>query len=394
MIETGWHTMERAIAPNLLLVPADLREVFEHLPLGCFVLNNTQQILEVNYSAACLLNMERADLIGRCIGQYLDHRHRELFQTRMATLVSGVSETLELELLDKAGARIPVEARVVQIGRGLDASIASLLTISDLSERHRAEERLRVQQAALARAYRFLTLREMTRGLAHEINQPLTAILNYANGGIRKLNSGQLSSEVTRSLLEHIGSQVQRAADVIRRLRFLLQRDPMGKEHCDINALVSESVKLTQMEVRGSHARIRIARARSLPAVQVDPLQLVQALVNLILNALESMGREPSVAPRLVIATRADGAHRVEVAIHDNGPGIIEEIIATMTDPLFSTEYSSIRMGLPVTRAIIESHGGRLWATSNRRRGITLRLSLPCAEESTDVTTTDCFRGG
>ena len=168
----------------------------------------------------------------------------------------------------------------------------------------------------------------------------------------------------------------------------------MGKEHCDINALVSESVKLTQMEVRGSHARIRIARARSLPAVQVDPLQLVQALVNLILNALESMGREPSVAPRLVIATRADGAHRVEVAIHDNGPGIIEEIIATMTDPLFSTEYSSIRMGLPVTRAIIESHGGRLWATSNRRRGITLRLSLPCAEESTDVTTTDCFRGG
>ncbi len=391
MIEVG-RMMDNGVVTDLSLTPAALRETFESLPLGCFVLGSAQEILEVNHGATSLLKRERGALIGRYIGQCLEHHHRERFEGCMAALRKGSTDVLELEFVDEVGATVPIEARVVKVGSGLDTGVCYLLTASDLSERYRAEERLRTQQAALARAYRFLTLREMTRGLAHEINQPLTAILNYANGGLRKLSSGQLSPEITRTLLEQIGSQVQRAADVIRRLRSLLQRDPLGKEPCDINLLVSESVKLTQMEVRGSHAQIRIVGARNIPVVRVDPLQLVQALVNLILNALESMGREPAITPRLVIATRLDGKNKVEVAIHDNGPGIIEEIVAIMSDPLFSTEYSSIRMGLPVTRAIIESHGGRLWATSNRRRGITLRLSLPCTEESSDVATTDCIR--
>ncbi len=378
--------------PTPSLLPTDLREVFEHLPLGCFVLNNTQHILAVNDRALCLLKRARDVLLGQYLTRYLNHRHTEIFQTRIATLVNGVSDILELEFLDPTGTRIPVETRVVQIGLGADR--VYLLTASDLSDRYRIEERFRAQQAALARAYRFLTLREMTRGLAHEINHPLTAILNYANGGLRKLNSGQLSPEITHSLLAHIGSQVQRAADVIRRLRSLLQQDPPGKERCDLNVLVSESLKLTQMEVRESHVRVRLSCARDLPAVEVDPLQLMQALVNLILNAVASMRRDPDRTPRLIISTRLEGTSRLEVAVHDNGPGTLEEIIAIMADSLFSTEHSSIRTGLPVTRAIVENHGGRLWATSNRCRGITLRLSLPCAEESIDVTTTDSVRSG
>ncbi|CAK0773041.1 putative PAS domain-containing sensor histidine kinase [Gammaproteobacteria bacterium] len=394
MGETDLRMIDNITETDMPRVPGDLREIFEQLPLGCFVLSNTQRVLEVNHSAARLLKVERHALLGRYLNRYLSQRHREMLQARLAILADGAPETLELEFLDWDGMRVPVEARVVRIGIGPQTDACYLLTAADLSERCRAEERLRAQQAELARAYRFLTLGEMARGLAHEINQPLTAILNYANGGIRKLHNGQLSSDASRGLLEQIATQVQRAADVIRRLRSLLQREPPGRERGEVNVLVAEAVKLTQTEVRGYHARIRVALGRNLPTVQVDQLQFIQALVNLILNALESMGREPSITPRLVIATRWDGTNKVEVAIHDNGPGTTEEITAIMTDPLFSTEYSSIRMGLPVTRAVIEGHGGRLWATPNRHRGMTLRLALPCAEENTDVTTTDRVRGG
>ncbi|CAK0768380.1 putative Histidine kinase [Gammaproteobacteria bacterium] len=378
---------------NRSLAGDDLREIFTQLPLGCFVLSSTQKILEANHCAARLLKLERHALVGRYLNRYLNQRHREMLQTRLAILADGSPETLELELLDWHGARLPVEARIVRIGINSDADVCYLFTATDLSERHRAEERLRVQQAELARAYRFLTLGEMARGLAHEINQPLTAILNYANSGLRKLQKEQLSSEATQGLLDHIAIQVQRAADVIRRLRSLLQKEP-GRERGEVNALVTEAMKLTQSEVRGYRARIRMVPGRNLPAVQVDQLQFIQALVNLILNALESMSQQPAITPRLVIATREHGPDKVEVAIRDNGPAITKEITAIMTDPLFSTEYSSIRMGLPVTRAVIESHGGSLWATPNRHRGMTLRLTLPCAEETIDVRKNNRFRGG
>lgn len=362
-------------------IPRDLREIFEQLPLGCFVLSSTQRILAINHSAARLLNLERNALLGRQLTRYLSQRHREVFQTRLAILADGTPETLELEFLDWHGIRVPVEARIVRIGLRSEADACYLFTVSNVSERCRAEERLRAQQAELARAYRFLTLGEMARGLAHEINQPLTAILNYANSGIRRLQKGQLSLEATQSLLEHIGTQVQRAADVIRRLRSLLQKDSPGCEWSEVNTLVAEAVKLTLTEVREHQVRVRVVRGQNLPVIQVDQLQLIQALVNLILNALESMATPSFVTPRLIIATQLGDKNQLEVAIRDNGHGITEEINAMMNDPLFSIEYSSVRMGLPVTRSIIEGHGGRLWATPNRHRGMTLHLALPYSEK-------------
>jgi len=354
---------------------SDLREIFDQLPLGCFVLNGRQRILEVNHSAARLLKMERHMLLGRYLNRYLSYHHREALQNCLAAATGAEQpKILEMEFLDWNGARVPVEGRIVRTGQAPELSY--LLTVSDVSERRRAEDRLRAQQAELARAYRFLTLEEMARGLAHEINQPLTAILNYANSGLRKLHhDAALSTDLTKNLLEQIGIQVQRAADVIRRLRALLQRTP-GRESCPVNFLVTEAVKLTQTEVRVAHARIRVVVGTNLPVV-VDQLQFIQALVNLILYSLESMSRNQGITPRLVIATSRDDTGQVNIALHDNGPGTLEEITAIMNNPLFSNEYSSIRMGLPVTRAIIEGHSGCLWATSNRRRGITMRLSLP-----------------
>ena len=362
-------------------IPCNLREIFEQLPLGCFVLSSTQRILAVNHSAARLLNLEQHTLLGRTLTRYLSQRHREIFQTHLATLTDGTAGTLELEFLDWHGVRVPVEAQIVRIGTRSDADACYLFTLFDMSERRRAAERLRAQQTELARAYRFFTLGEMARGLAHEINQPLTAILNYVNSGIRRLQKGQLPAEATQGLLEHVGTQVQRAADVIRRLRSLLQKDSPGREWSEVNTLVAEAVKLSQTESREYQARIRVVSGQNLPMIQVDQHQFIQALVNLILNALESMGHEHFITPRLIIATHLNDKNQVEIVIHDNGQGIPDEINAMINDPLFPIEYSSIRMGLPVTRAIIEDHGGCLWATPNRHRGMTLHIALSYSEE-------------
>lgn len=363
-------------------ISSDLWEIFSYLPLACFVLNSAQKILEANHCATKLLKLERHALLGRNLNRYLNQRHRKTFHTHLAALTDSNHEILELELLDYHGKNLPIEARIVKIENknDNDNEIYYLFTASDLSERQLAEERLRMQQTELAHAYRFLTLGEMARGLAHEINQPLTAILNYANTGLRKLQNGQLSNEATQNLLDQVAKQVQRAAEVIRRLRSLLQKEP-GRERSSINLLINEAVKLTQTEVRSYGARIRMILNQNLPEVQVDQLQFIQALVNLILNALESMNKESNITPRLVIVSRKNGLDKIEIIIRDNGLTTSDKITAIMTDPLFLIECSSIRMSLPITRAVIENHSGSLLATANRHRGMTLSIIIPCAEE-------------
>lgn len=234
------------------------------------------------------------------------------------------------------------------------------------------------QQTTLANAYHFLSLREMARGLASEINQPLTAIINYANSGTRKLDNDKFSPEIMRSLLEKTASQALRAATVIRRLRNLLERAPLGRELSNINTLILEALKITQEAARG-YVKIRAVFGRNLPAIQVDNFQLIQAVVNLIFNAIESMKRSSLITSRLIIATSIKTEGELEVAFRDNSKIIFDEITAIMNDPFFSTHYSTIRMGLPVTRAIIEEHGGKLWAAPNRLRGMTMRFTIPAA---------------
>ena len=360
---------------------SNAQALLDQLPIGLLVLNPEQTIVTANPYAVHLLGIEPTRLVGQNWRRYLIPRYREMLQAHLDRLQDKtVVEPLEWIVLSTQKIPIPVEIRVTPLNDGPSFG-GCLLTMLDLRSRYKAEEHSQGQQAELAHAYRLLMLGEVTRGLAHEINQPLAAVLNYTNGGIRKLRNGQLPTDMAQNLLEQIGTQAQRAANVIRRLRTVLQREPLDRKPCEVNGLVSEAITLTQINVRRCRTQVRTALSRSLPTVSADPLPIIQVLVNLILNALESMEQDPSLPPRLVISTRYSDPGHVEVAFHDNSSRTAEEMTAIMTDPLFLTEHSSLRMGLSVTRAVIEGHGGRLWATRNLHRGITVRLSLPCTSE-------------
>ncbi|CAK0753602.1 hypothetical protein CCP3SC1AL1_2000005 [Gammaproteobacteria bacterium] len=345
-----------------------MREIFEKLPVGGFILSDDWTVLDVNLAAERLLRFDTNVLLGQNFSTCLTPYYQEMFRSALSLLKDHHPEVLDFELLGVQGTRLPVELRIARLKNPL----RYLLTTTCLEA-----ESAEAKKADFSGAYRFLVFGEMARGLAHEINQPLAAILNYSSSGTRRLKGNGLTPEVAENLCAQIGIQAQRAADVIRRMRALLRREPAGREQSSLNALVLDAIKQTKsdiLRVQGVH--LRVVLGKDLPTVQVDPLQITQALMNLISSALESMGPEPMLSPRLIVCTSAKVQDQVEVCIRDNGLWTGKEISELIHSPLFSTEHSSIRLRLAVSRAIIEGHGGRLWATQNHQRGITVHAAF------------------
>ena len=262
-----------------------MREIFEKLPVGCFILSNDWTVLDVNLAAMRLLRFEANTLLGQNFGTCLTPYHQEMFRSALSLLKDHHPELLDFELLGAQSIRLPVELRIARLINPL----RYLLTVTCLET-----ESIEAKKTDFSGAYRFLVFGEMARGLAHEINQPLAAILNYSSSGIRRLKGSGLAPEIAENLCTQIGIQAQRAADVIRRMRALLRREPAGREQSSLNTLVLDAIKQTKSDVlRIPGVHLRVVLNKDLPTIQVDPLQITQALMNLISSALESMGPEP-----------------------------------------------------------------------------------------------------
>ncbi|MEP0845272.1 MAG: PAS domain S-box protein [Phycisphaerae bacterium] len=245
-------------------------------------------------------------------------------------------------------------------------------------ERARAEEQVREQLAQLAHVSRVATMGEMASGLAHEINQPLCAIVNFTEACAELIQRSGRDREELPQALREVARQAERAGEVIRRLReFVKRRDPERKP-VDINALVREVTAFTGVEARHREVRIRERLGRRMPKVYADGIQVQQVLVNLVRNACEAMQSMDGSPRTLTIETfRNRGA--VEVTVSDTGPGIPRELEERIFEPFLSTKRDGMGMGLSISRSILEAHDGRLWATPNRGGGTTFHFTLPTA---------------
>lgn len=243
-------------------------------------------------------------------------------------------------------------------------------------ERARAEERAREQLAQLAHVARLATMGEMASGLAHELNQPLCAIVNFTEACVELVQrNGNDRAQLSQAFSE-VARQAERAGEVIRRLRDFVKRREPERKPVEINAVVREVVAFTSVEARHAGVRVRLRLARRLPSVFADSIQIEQVLVNLVRNACEAM---QDVGPRtkeLTIETvRRRGG--VEVRVSDSGPGIREQFVERLFEPFFTTKREGLGMGLSISRSILEVHEGRLWMTSNRAGGTTFHFTLP-----------------
>jgi signal transduction histidine kinase len=251
-------------------------------------------------------------------------------------------------------------------------------------ERKRAEEALQKAQAELAHVTRVATLGELTASIAHEINQPLGAIVNNAGACLRWLAAQKL--EEARNSAALVITDGHRASEIIRRIRALATKAPPRREWLDINETIHDVAGLAQGELHrhGVALETQLADpAHDRPFVWADRIQLQQVLLNLIINALEAMSGSADGPRELLIRSATDDAKHVLVAVRDSGPGLDSKTVDRVFDAFYTTKPQGLGMGLAICRSIVETHGGRLWATANDGRGATFQFILPLGGPAT-----------
>ena len=256
--------------------------------------------------------------------------------------------------------------------------LAILETNNDITERRRAEEELQKTQAELAHIARVTTMGELTSSIAHEVNQPLTAIVTNGNACLRWLSNDPPDVDEARQTVTRMVNDGHRASEVVGRIRAFFRKTIPEKVRIDINQLIQDVIAMVPNELRRNQVQVRTELADDLPRVFGDQIQLQQVLLNLVINAIEAMSAV-SGRRELLITSRRDESGSVLVGVQDNGVGFDEKNAAQLFDAFFTTKRHGLGMGLSISRTTIEAYGGRLWAAKNDGGGATFQFTLPTA---------------
>jgi len=251
-------------------------------------------------------------------------------------------------------------------------------TTTDIDDQKRTEEALRLAQGDLARINRVTTMGELTASLAHEISQPISGAMTNASVGLRKLASDNPNLDEVRGAFAKIVRDAQRAAGIIARIRSQFEKGSLKQECLDVNEMMQETVALLRNEAVRYNISVRTDLAADLPHIVGDPVQLQQVAMNLIVNSIEAM-KDVDGARELVIQAQRAENEQILVSFSDTGIGLPPQFAEQIFDPFFTTKPHGTGMGLRISRSIIESHGGRLWAVGSSGRGATFHLNLPAA---------------
>ena len=240
-----------------------------------------------------------------------------------------------------------------------------------------AEEEAQHQRDELAHALRVATLGELTASIAHEINQPLTAIVTNANAIRQLLASGQAMPRELNDALIDIAEDAKRASQTIHRLRALLRKEQGERAKVDITALIDDVLRLVQGDMQGRNIAVCFTHGETLPSVLGDPIQLRQVVLNLVLNAAEAIARAADGPREILIDARQPVVGRIAIAIRDSGVGVKESELERIFATFVSTKPQGLGMGLAISRSIVEAHGGRIGAARNAGPGLTVHVVLP-----------------
>ncbi|MGH8186677.1 MAG: PAS domain-containing sensor histidine kinase [Steroidobacteraceae bacterium] len=293
--------------------------------------------------------------------------------------------------LETTGRQMDIEYRVIhpdgslryvhhiaQTTRAPDGRILRQVgTLHDITDRRRAEDEARQMQDRIAHFGRISTMGEMAAGIAHEVNQPLTAIATYAQACQRLIASTEASHEEIATALDHIGTQALRAGEVIRRLRTFVKNREVRRELLEANRLLEDVVTLAQTDARHNGVRILLQPAPQGPLVQADAVQIQQVILNLVRNSIDAMIDVPETRREIVLRTQVDPEGDIEFMVADRGVGLDAEASAELFNPFFTTKPGGTGLGLSISRSIVRAHGGRLWCSANPGGGARFFFTLP-----------------
>jgi PAS domain S-box-containing protein len=354
-------------------------------------MDETGAILLANPATARIFGYDPAELIGKpltmLMPEFLRKLHEAGFKRYMATGQRHINwQGTELTGLRKNGQEFPVEVSFGELTENGHRVFTGF--IRDISERKQAEEirkqaqkALQTMQAELARVSRLTTMGELAASIAHEVNQPLTAVNNNSNACLRLLANQNLQPDVFRQALEEIVADGTRASAIIARIRAFIKKAPVENDRLDVNEVIGEVLAMTGHGFEEDRIVLKSELAQALPPVLGDRVQLQQVLLNLVMNGIEAMTAVTDRPRELCVQSRIDESGDVLVEVRDSGTGLGSEADRVFT-PFFTTKANGMGMGLPISRSLIEGHGGRLWVTPNFPHGTVFSFALPVAAES------------
>jgi len=297
---------------------------------------------------------------------------------RLQRLIANEADTSEYRIVVKHGGVRWVRDRGLPIWDNTQKRVVEIYGAArDITDEREAQEKVRFRQEELGHLMRVATIGELSAGLAHEINQPLAAIVSYAKGCARRLRAGSATHEDLLRVVEEIASQAVRADEVLRRLGEFARRRPSQRATTDIGALIRTAVDLLAHETRHRHVTIEVDVPADLPAVDVDAIQIEQVLLNLVRNSFEAMNPIDTQAGQLRIRVAQTSPSIVQVTVADSGHGFGSIPVEQAFEPFFTTRAHALGIGLSISRSIVEAHGGRLWADQHVERGATVHFELP-----------------
>jgi PAS domain S-box-containing protein len=250
-------------------------------------------------------------------------------------------------------------------------------TVQDITERKKAEEDRRQLREELTHVSRVTTIGTLAGALAHEINQPLTAIMSNAQAAKRFLDAEKPNLDELREILTDIVDDTSRSSDVVHQLRDFMKKGEIEEIPLNINKTIQEVVNLTQRDAENRNIAIKLETSENLPEVMGDKVQLQQVVLNLVINGFDAMMYQDPTSRELSIQTEQDEENNIHVAVSDTGIGIEQDRLDQIFEPFFSTKSEGMGLGLSINRYIINAHNGHMWATNNPKYGATVHFTLP-----------------
>jgi C4-dicarboxylate-specific signal transduction histidine kinase len=291
--------------------------------------------------------------------------------------VSGsVGEDMAIEAIKIGATDYVMKSR---LSRLVPSAQRALLEAQERADRKKAEEALRTAQAELARVGRLTTMGELVASIAHEISQPLAAMVASGNACLRWLAKEQPQLDEARRAAERIVSDGHRAGDVLKSASALAGACAQNMTELDINDAIREVLSLTLSEFQEYDISLDTELSGGLAPIMGDRVRLQQVILNLVMNAIEAMSMTPSVSRDLRVRSHGDGPGTVRIVVEDSGPGVSPETMDRVFEAFFTTKLTGMGMGLPICRSIINAHGGRLWVSPKSPRGAVFQFTLPAA---------------
>ena len=357
---------------------AKIRRLVDSNIVGIFIWELEGRIIEANDAFLHMVGYDHEDLVSGRLrwtnltpSEWLD---RDVQRWLPELKITGSLRPFEKELFRKDGSRVPILIGAATFEEAGSQGVAFVL---DLTERRRAEEALRDAQMQLAHANRLETLGQLTASIAHEVNQPIAATLTNAQAGLRWLRLDPPDLDEARQALDRIVRDGARAGVVVQRIRNLVKKAPHRDDRIEINAAIREVIEFTGSEAMKNGVSVRTELAEGFPPVRGDRVELQQVVLNLTLNAIEAMSGMREGPRELLIATGKTEAGDILVAVRDSGPGLAPAIQENLFKAFYTTRPNGLGLGLSICRSIVETHGGRLWATANAPRGAVFQFTLP-----------------